>query len=81
MSLFAVGVCARVHFHLVFLSPTIESHRDFVAAGPMADVIPGGLVASTLVSLLFVSPLAARCLRVCAVSGQGTLGDRVGAPE
>jgi len=37
--------------------------------GPMAVVILGGLVSSTLVSLLLIPPLAARWLRPSAAAG------------
>jgi Cu/Ag efflux pump CusA len=49
---------------LALLPVAIQSHQPgHEIEGPMAIVILGGLVSSTLVSLILVPPLAARWLR------------------
>jgi Cu/Ag efflux pump CusA len=49
---------------LALLPVALQSHEaGHEIEGPMAVVILGGLVSSTLVSLIFVPPLAARWLR------------------
>jgi Cu/Ag efflux pump CusA len=49
---------------LALLPVALQSHQPgHEIEGPMAVVILGGLVSSTLVSLILVSPLAARWLR------------------
>ncbi len=52
---------------LALLPVALQLHQPgHEIEGPMAVVILGGLVSSTLVSLLLIPPLAARWLRVTA---------------